>query len=84
MNLDERAHIVYPCEWEYRIIGENENRLKEIVFELMPKEYKIQNGKQSSQKRFVSIYVWVMVQNEQERNMIFSLLSHHPEIKMVI
>lgn len=85
MNLDaKKPHIVYPCEWEYRIIGENEEKLKEMIFEIMPREYCIESGKHSRQGRFVSIYVRIMVDSEVERNEIFSALSKHPLVKMVI
>lgn len=86
MNLDlsNQPSIVYPCEWEYRVIGEDQERLREIIAEIMPRKYELKYGKTSSQGRFVSVYVWLIVHNEQERNDIFAQLSHHSEVKMVI
>lgn len=79
-----RPQISYPCEWEYRVIGESEERLKEVIFEIMPREYKLESGKQSKQGRFVSVYARLIVNDESERNAIFSALSGHPSVKMVI
>lgn len=79
-----KPQISYPCEWEYRVIGENEERLKEIIFEIMPREYRLESGKQSKQGRFVSVYARLVVNDEAERNAIFGALSAHPLVKMVI
>ena len=46
MNLDlQKPNITYPCKWEYRIIGKDEKKLRELIFEIMPREYEIKFGK---------------------------------------
>lgn len=84
MNLDiQKPDIIYPCKWEYRIIGKNEEKLRALVFEVMPREYEIQLGKHSAKGHFVSIYVSLEVQSEGERNDIFARLQQSEEVKMV-
>ncbi len=80
----QKPNIVYPCVWEYRIIGESEERLRELVFEVMPREYNIKLGKHSAQGHFVSVYVSVEVQSESERNDIFVHLKQDKSVKMVL
>lgn len=85
MNLDlQKPHITYPCEWEYRIIGQSEEELCALVFEIMPREYRIERGKSSSGGNFVSMYVWVVVNDEDERNTLFGALQAHKDVKMVL
>lgn len=85
MNLDiQKPHIIYPCVWEYRLIGESEEQLRALIFEVMPREYSLQLGKRSSKGHFVSIYVSVEVQSEAERNHIFALLQQSEATKMVL
>ena len=85
MNLDlHKPHITYPCQWEYRIIGESEERLKHLIFELMPREYELHFGKTSAQGRFVSLYVKLEVQSEEESNNIFMRLKKSKEVKMIL
>ena len=85
MNLDlQKPNITYPCKWEYRIIGKDEKKLRELIFEIMPREYEIKCGKNSAQGHYVSLYVELVVQSENERNEIFSALQKSQEVKMVL
>lgn len=85
MNLDlQKPHINYPCEWEYKIVGENEEAIRNLVFEIMPRQYHIQRGRLSSGGKFMSMYVRLEVQDENERNALFHALSTHNEVRMVL
>lgn len=79
-----KLEISYPCMWEYRIIGENAEKISEIVGEIMQTPYRLESKNRSSKGRFVSMHLSTSVDSEKYRNEIFSLLSSHPEIKMVI
>lgn len=79
-----KPEINYPCVWEYRIIGENAEKISEIVGEIMQTPYRLESKNRSSKGRFVSMHLSTSVDSEEYRNEIFSLLSSHPEIKMVI
>lgn len=80
----QKPDITYPCEWEYRVIGGDENTLRELIFTIMPREYEIKFGKSSAQGHYVSLYVKLVVQSEKERNEIFSALQRSQEVKMVL
>lgn len=85
MNLDlQKPNITYPCKWEYRVIGRDEKKLRELIFEIMPREYEVRFGKNSARGHYVSLYVELEVQNEAERNEIFSALQKSQEVKMVL
>ncbi len=50
----------------------------------MPREYELHFGKTSAQGRFVSLYVKLEVQSEEERNNIFMRLKKSKEVKMIL
>ncbi|PAF41277.1 DUF493 domain-containing protein [Helicobacter sp. 11S02596-1] len=83
-TLQDRPAISYPCEWEYRIIGENEDKIKAAIVEIMPRSFALELKNKSSGGRFISLAVKIAVNTEEERNEIFAKLTTHPEIKMVI
>ncbi|WP_104697976.1 MULTISPECIES: HP0495 family protein [unclassified Helicobacter] len=78
------AEIKYPCKWEYRIIGDDEDRIKGAVFEVVDKEYQLSKKNTSAKGNYVSMHLIVEVENEQMRNEIFQKLQKLPFIKMVI
>ena len=89
MNYTEFPHnakpeISYPCEWEYRVIGESKEVLESLIFDIMPRQYRLEMGKESSSGRYVSLYVRLIVQSELERNELFSRLRAHKQVKMVL
>jgi len=84
LELSGKPDIAYPCEWEYRIIGENEAQIKDIVSKIIPKPYTLTLNNHSKKGRFVSLHLITRVENEDKRNEFYILLSQHKAIKMVI
>lgn len=78
------AKIEYPCKWEYRIIGEDEDKIRDFVFELLDKQYGLERKNASSNGKYISLHLIVEVDNEEERNLIFQKLLNFEAIKMVI
>lgn len=91
-HMQGKPNITYPCKWEFRIIGESEQRLRQIVQEITQeiackiaqKPYELIIKNHSSKGRFISMHLDIEVADEIERNAIYSALSAHPEIKMVL
>lgn len=82
--LEGKPEISYPCAWEYRIIGESEAKIQEIVSQILKTPYRLESKNKSSKGRFVSMHLSTSVDSEAYRNEIYAFLSSHPEIKMVI
>ncbi|WP_407381283.1 DUF493 domain-containing protein [Helicobacter sp.] len=83
-HIEGKPNIIYPCKWEFRIIGESQERLTTIVQELVQKPYNLIIKNHSRKGRFISMHLDVEVIDETERNSIYSALSSHPEVKMVL
>ncbi len=83
--IDERPIIEYPCNWQYKLIGKNETKVKEVIDELLShKSIILSKSKVSKKKKYTSFNLEVNVENEEERDRIFQSLKVHNEIVMVL
>jgi len=77
--------IVYPTQWTYRIIGEDESDLREAAAQIVaPREHEIAFSKTSSGKRYISLTLEVEVEDEKARLSIFEQLKTNRSIKFVL
>ena len=77
--------IVYPCQWEYLVIGSDQEELIEIIHAACaPAAPLITRSKRSSGGRYCSLKATLQVENERMRLEIFARISEHPAVKMVI
>jgi len=84
-NFSEKPIIEYPCEWGYRIIGTNKDKLEAVVFEIIGnRDYKQKGGNSSSKGKFCSLSTACQVESEEDRNAIFKAFQDHEDVKMVI
>jgi len=80
-----KLEIEYPCSWEYKIIGDDENSLRDEVAQLLKNnDYNLFLSKKSSSGRFVSLNLKTVVSSEAERTNLYKLLKNNPLIKIVI
>ncbi|MCE3039975.1 YbeD family protein [Helicobacter anatolicus] len=80
----KQAGIDYPCVWEYRIIGDNQEAICAAVFEILTRPYELKVANHSKKGRFISMHLSTEVLNQEERDLIFQKLLKSPSIKMVI
>jgi putative lipoic acid-binding regulatory protein len=83
--IEEKPNIEYPTIWEYKVIGENESKIKLVIDEVLDfKDYSINLSNKSKKGKYLSFNVSTVVQTEQERNLIFQKFKTNQFIKMVI
>ena len=79
----EDGKIVYPCNWIYKVIGEDaialENDIKSLFSE-KKHTYRLSNKK----GKYTSFSITVNVKSELERDAIHMILKDSPFVKMVI
>lgn len=84
-NYKKKPEIKYPCHWQYKIIGANLDNMISAVEEIVVShEYKITPSNISSNEKYYSLNLQVLVPSELIRNIIFQKLSEHHAIKFVI
>lgn len=81
----KKAKIPYPCEWCYKIIGEDRSKMLKAVDSLIKTDSLIIRESHTSKNgKYISLEIRVIVQNETERNDFFQLLARHSDIRLVI
>jgi putative lipoic acid-binding regulatory protein len=81
---DRKPEITYPCAWSYRVIGADEVRLRAVILEVIGDvDHSLRLANESSQGRYRSLHLEVVVRDEEHRNSIFSALGKHPDVRFV-
>ncbi len=81
----KRPEIEYPCEWQYKIISKNpDDAVAAAEKSASGFKYDITASNISKKGKYVSINLLVTVENEEERNLIFSKLEDDDRVVMVI
>lgn len=83
-TLEGKPKIDYPTMWEYRVIGRDREKIKEVIGENFVKNYELIEGQSSSGGKFISLIVRVLVESQEQRDHFFMLLKQSPEINMVL
>jgi len=78
----DKPKLEYPCEWEYRVIGDSAEALRGAVSELLGAfEYALENGNRKG--KWLSLSVKLTVKSEEERDELHRRLNAHPAVRMV-
>lgn len=81
----QKLDIEYPVEWIYKIIGSDESRMKAAAQSLLcGKKFILDVSRGSSKGNYICLNLKIAVESEHERVSIYSLLSTHSEIKLVL
>ena len=85
MSFSERKpEIEYPTNWEYKIIGADVDAMLAAVEEsIQGLDYWVAPSNVSSNEKYFSLNITLIVPSEIVRDIIFQKLSNHPAIKIV-
>jgi putative lipoic acid-binding regulatory protein len=86
MTFNQRKpEIEYPANWEYKIIGSDVDEMLLAVEEsIQGLDYEVAPSNVSSNEKYFSLNIKMIVPSEIVRDIIFQKLSNHPAIKVVI
>ncbi|CAK8715560.1 hypothetical protein GCAAIG_04960 [Candidatus Electronema halotolerans] len=80
-----RADIAYPCVWQYKVIGMNQQILQAAVAELLgDRPYSLSASKKSGAGRYLSMNLEVTVASDEGRQVLHRALAGHPAVKAVL
>ncbi len=84
-DSDKKVEIAYPCEWKYRVIGEERERIEEAVRSVMgERPHTLTFSKTSGKGNYHSYELSTLVHNEEDRTELFRQLKEHDHLKMVL
>ena len=83
--MDKKAQIDYPCEWKYKVIGDEKEKIEKAVKSVMgERPHTCTFSKTSGKGSYHSYEVKALVHNEDDRTEIFRQLKKHDDLKMVL
>ena len=81
----KKLEIEYPCEWTFKIIGQDEILMrKAVISTLKSRDHTVNNSNSSSGGKYISLNLMVNVENETDRNDISTNLQSDPAIKFIL
>ena len=84
MNEQKKPMIEYPCEWQYQIIGPNEEQIRAAVAEIVTAPFTLTATQTSKTGKYHSLRLRTTVASEEVRTSIYSALSQHPSVMVVM
>ncbi len=76
--------IHYPCQWHYKIIGTDRQRILDTIPTLFAHgDYRLSESNRSTTGKYTSFHFSRHVHSEEERNAIFTTLKNIPTVKIV-
>lgn len=81
----EQLDLDYPCEWRYRVIGMDAERVRLAILAVAgDREHSIHAGNTSSGGRYVSLELVMIVDDEAHRHAVFARLAEHADVRFVL
>lgn len=80
-----KPEIQYPCQWQYRLIGEDRAAILEAIHASIDvAACVITEGNVSSGGRYLSLNLEITVNDEAERLRVYQLFAGNPAIRVVL
>lgn len=84
-TIDGKPEIKYPCLWEYKIFGKDQDRMRRAVEGmLVGGGYELSLSRSSSHKKYFSMNLVIEVLNDEDRQEIYKALNAHEDIILVL
>lgn len=83
--LEGQSEIEYPCPWNFKIIGREEEHMRRAIAEIAgDSDYMLTFSNQSRHGKYCSLNLDMVVLDEPHRLNIFEALRHHRSIRIVL
>jgi putative lipoic acid-binding regulatory protein len=84
-ELDEKLELEYPCNWCYKVVGEEREKLETAIREVvLEREHSVSHSNTSRSGKYISLNLELLVHNEEDRQFIYEALKAHQNIRMVL
>lgn len=80
----KKPNIIYPCDWNYKIIGTDVDEIIKVIEEAVAgMEYKILSSNVSANGKYFSLNLTVNVPSEIIRDLIFEKIESNEFVKFI-
>jgi len=81
----KKIKISYPCEWKYKVIGKNREKIEEAIKDIMgERPHTLGFSRTSNKGSYHSYELCTLVHNEDDRTELFHQLKQHNDVKIVL
>jgi uncharacterized protein len=81
----ERPELIYPCEWIYKVIGKDVDKLiAAIEHASLELDYEVTPSNVSKNENYFSLNFKVTVPSEAARDIIYQKLNNNKDVIMVL
>jgi len=83
--MNRKPVLEYPCQWLYKIIGDNQEELQQAAAAIIGRQpCTISLSNRSKTGKYHCLNIEVEVIDESNRNAIYHAFKKHPQVKMVL
>ncbi|PAF51135.1 hypothetical protein BKH43_02710 [Helicobacter sp. 13S00401-1] len=82
--MNDEKKIEYPCVWEYKIFTSDKDYVLKEIANLSSEIKILSSDRQSKNGKYTVIDTSLHVENEEERNSMFTKLRSLKEVHLVI
>ncbi|MBU1419172.1 MAG: DUF493 domain-containing protein [Proteobacteria bacterium] len=84
-SCKEKPDISYPCSWLYKVIGTDEDALRQVIQTVCgANNPQVSTSHTSSGGKYCSLNVELQVENEEIRLGYYHNLTNHAVVKVVL
>jgi len=84
LDSNQKPEITYPCEWSYKIIGNNIDKILEAIENAVSGlKYDVTPSNISKNGNYYSLNLKLTVPNEVVRDLIYQKLDRSESVKIV-
>ena len=81
----KKLELEYPCRWQFKLIGEDEFHLRQLVDEVLgERDYTLSLSNTSSTGRYRSLLLVLQVSSEQDRHDLGQQFQASEHVRMVL
>lgn len=82
---DSTYKLIYPCEWQYKVIGSDKEQLRQAITHVIKdRSCSITPSNSSKAGKYHCLNLEITVHNEEERDLIYTALKERPHVKLVL
>jgi len=85
LSADKKNVIEYPCNWQYKIIGPDQELIRAAIsVTVRDRNHAVSYSSSSSGGKYHCLNLEMLVESDEERIAVFMTLKNHPAVKMVL
>ena len=85
LDSNKRPDISYPCEWGYKVIGSDVDKILTAIEEAaLGLDYNVTPSNISKNGKYYSLNFKLEVPNEVVRDLVYEKLQSHSDVRFVL